>query len=174
MKKLVTLVLAVALVLAMATTAFAATVPTSEEQAVSATINHGEANTTNKVYSVNIAWTDVAFSYNAGGYDWNTDTLEYDIPVAGSWNDTTGTVTVTNRSDVAIDATIEFETEEGVTATIKVDETVADTFELGVGSNSTPTTNTFDISVEVTAEVDLTADTFALGTITVSIAAAAQ
>ena len=173
MKKLVTLVLAVALVLAMATTAFAATVPTSEEQAVSATINHGEANTTNKVYSVNIAWTDVAFSYNAGGYDWNTETLAYDIPVAGSWNDTTGTVTVSNRSNADVVATIEFDTAEGVAATIKVDEVETDEMTL-TAATSGETSNTFDIAVAVTAEVDLTADSFALGTITVSIAAAAQ
>ena len=93
MRKMLTVVLAVVLVMTMGTTAFAAMTddPTSMDVVVNVQIPEGD------VYAVKITWESLEFTYSFG--DWNTEKLTYD---AGSWNDTDAKITVSNSSNVAI------------------------------------------------------------------------
>ena len=61
----------------------------------------GEAGTK---YSVDIEWSGLSFTYNAETKEWNTDTHSYDV-TGGSWAEGTGSITVTNHSNIAITAT---------------------------------------------------------------------
>ena len=72
------------------------------------------------VYSVDVTWTDVAFTYNAGTTTWNPSTHKYDAAgTAASWTDNQGTVTVTNHSNAAVTATVSFEPSGDVNVAIE-------------------------------------------------------
>ena len=123
MRKIITilaLVLTVALCASFA--ASAVTVSGLSSATTEATVNYTAAgNDPEKVYSVDVTWNDVEFSYNAGTKQWNPSTHEYDDAAngtQGSWTESTGTVTVANHSNAAVKATVTFETSNNGTATV--------------------------------------------------------
>ncbi len=115
MKKLLSIVLALALVFTFAVSAFAATdkpVPSSENQIVQL-----EVTESGTIYNVDIEWGNMKFTYNLGA--WNPGTHKYDG--AGSWvvdagqaaivedEATVGVqspITVTNHSNAPVDAAL--------------------------------------------------------------------
>lgn len=116
MKKLLSIVLALAMVLALGVTAFAEEVPagniTGETSGtVTATYNGGE-DSTPAVYAVNITWNiDSTLAYSTAGttYTWNAETLKYGTAENGTagWSGTASvTVTVTNRSNQSVNAAV--------------------------------------------------------------------
>ncbi|MCL2487582.1 MAG: hypothetical protein FWE80_02750 [Oscillospiraceae bacterium] len=61
------------------------------------------------VYSVDLAWGAMQFTFNAGGtFDWDADTHEYDNNTTASWTASGDTVTVTNHSNAAIDVSMAY------------------------------------------------------------------
>ena len=119
MKKITTLLAAAALTCAMGTTAFAADqtgVNTGEySNNVKGTYQAGGASTT--VYSVNIIWDSLEFTYTAAGEDtWNPATHEYDGGSEASWSGSKN-ITVTNHSNAAVKATASYQAETGYEST---------------------------------------------------------
>ena len=112
MKKLFTLVLAIALVFALATTCFAAptrieAVGALDPQDVTATVGQAPAPGTDTI-AVDVEWTAFVLAYTpAGNGTWNTTEHQY-AGVASEWEVTSGNVIVSNHSDVDIQATIAF------------------------------------------------------------------
>lgn len=114
MKKTVSLLLALALVLSVSVVAFAAEGVGnggSDSAAVKGTYKGKAAST---VYSVDIAWEGLNFTYN-GAYEgeWNPSTHSYDNSTEAGWAEGTGTITVTNHSNTGITAVPSYKAESG-------------------------------------------------------------
>ena len=61
------------------------------------------------VYSVDVAWTDLSFTYNEGELSWNPEDHDYTKADADAqWTDDKGSVTVTNHSNADVAVTVSF------------------------------------------------------------------
>lgn len=171
LKKITSVLAAAALVCTMSTTAFAEDgVGTGNYNAdVKGTYQDGGASDT--VYSVDITWEDMSFTYTAAGEGtWNPETHEYNGATQASWSESKNIV-VTNHSNAAVTATASFQADGGY-------EAVSMTFSNnGLQLNSAVDT-TYDQAPILTIRV-IPGGTLAesanggkIGTITVSIAAA--
>ena len=174
MKKITTLLVAAALTCAMGTTAFAADqdgVKTGEYTAdVKGTYQAGGSGVV--VYSVDIAWTDMNFTYTgAGEGTWNPETHQYEGGTEASWTDSNASVTVINHSNAAVTVTASFEALPGY-------ETTSMTF--GNNGATVATAEGTEFAKAPSATITVTpggtlaesANGGKIGTITVSIAAA--
>ena len=61
------------------------------------------------VYSVDVAWTDLSFTYNEGELSWSPEDHDYTKADANAeWTDDKGSVTVTNHSNANVAVTVSF------------------------------------------------------------------
>ena len=61
------------------------------------------------VYSVDIAWSSMTFTYTQSNIkEWNAADHSYNTVSQGSWDKTTATVTVTNHSNVSVNAAMQY------------------------------------------------------------------
>ena len=171
MKKITTLLAAAALTCAMGTTAFAADqdgVSTGDYTAdVKGTYQAGAV-----VYSVDIAWTDMSFTYTgAGEGTWDPETHQYSGSSEGAWTASNDSITVTNHSNAAVKATASYQAETGYESTTMTFGNNGATVVTAVGTEvaSAPSAT---ITVTPGGTLAESANGGKIGTITVSIAAA--
>ena len=110
MKKLFATLLAVAMLASMTVTAFAAETNTGTQD-TEITVNGSFVSGTagSSVISVDIAWDAMDFTYTGASQGtWNPATHAYEGATEGGWSDNTPAITVTNHSNVAINATLDF------------------------------------------------------------------
>ena len=105
MKKIISLILALAVIMSLSITAFAVEGVGNggtDSADVKGTYKSTAAST---VYSVDISWSGLEFTYN-GAYEgeWNPNTHSYDNATKAGWADGNGTITVTNHSNTGITA----------------------------------------------------------------------
>ena len=106
MKKLLSLILAFTLVMSMGITAFAA--EDEDKSGVGAGSYNAEvtgnyvAGSGDIVYSVDIQWSGLSFTYDAGGKEWNPSIHDYNITEGTGWAESNAQITVTNHSNVPI------------------------------------------------------------------------
>jgi hypothetical protein len=174
MKKLVSMLVAAALVCTMSTTAFAADqdgVGTGSYSAdVKGTYQAGGSGAV--VYSVDIAWTDMSFTYTgAGGGTWDPETHQYSESSEGAWTASNDSITVTNHSNAAVEATASYQAEAGYESTTMTFGNNGATVATAVGTEvaSAPSAT---ITVTPGGTLAESANGGKIGTITVSIAAA--
>ena len=174
MKKLVSMLAVAALTCAMGTTAFAADqdgVKTGDYTAdVKGTYQAGGSGAV--VYSVDIAWTDMSFTYTgAGEGTWDPETHQYSGSSEGAWTASDDSITVTNHSNAAVKATAKFEADSGYESTTMTFGNNGATVATAVGTEvaSAPSAT---ITVTPGGTLAESADGGKIGTITVSIAAA--
>lgn len=115
MKKFLSIVLALAMMMALSTTVFAApvtTVPTTDNQAIGATYTAPTNGSVTNTYYYTISWGSVtAANYNGGtvAYKWDAESMEYVVDnehsTVGSWTDGTVSVTVESKSDMPLTLT---------------------------------------------------------------------
>lgn len=124
------------------------------------------------VYSVDIAWTDMSFTYTgAGEGTWDPETHQYEGGTEASWTDSNASVTVINHSNAAVTVTASFEALPGY-------ETTSMTFGNNGATVATAEGTEFakapsaTITITPTGSLAQTANGGKIGTITVSIAAA--
>lgn len=114
MKKIISLILALAMVMSLSVTAFAAEGVTNGGTDTSDVKGTYSSTATVTVYSVDIAWEGLSFTYN-GAFEgnWNPETHEYEDATAAGWAAGNGTITVTNHSNTAITATPSYTAKDG-------------------------------------------------------------
>ena len=172
MKKLLTIL---ALVLTVALCAsFAASADTldisnvsSASKDVTLTYDALVEDTDTTVYSVDVTWTDVAFSYDAGTTQWNPEKHDYSaVGDAAAWTDGEGSVTVTNHSNAEVLVQVTF---------AKAD-TPNGTADIAVTGGSFTLDSAVDVAVDAAdsqvatlAASGVPADASTIGTVTVSI-----
>ena len=109
MKKLFVIALALVMVLAMATTVFAADGGLREEKA-NVTVTYQAGQQAEDTYAINIAWDSFDFTYVQAPQVWNPQTHQNeDAPDTESgWANDSADVVVTNNSNIDVVATITY------------------------------------------------------------------
>lgn len=118
MKKILALFLALTLVLSMSATAFAATAEKGDSENIDVTAKYNSSSTTPDVYSVEIEWEGMTFTYSeTGDKVWNPATHTYTDNTTAGWDKNEAAITVTNHSnkDVTVQFTYAAEGDTGVT-----------------------------------------------------------
>ena len=111
MKKLFAAFLAVAMLASMSVTAFAEEATNTGATPTDITVNgtYTPGTTADEKISVDITWEAMDFTYSAPSEGaWNPATHAYEGATAGGWSDNTPAITVTNHSNVAVNATLDF------------------------------------------------------------------
>lgn len=112
MRKFLSILLALTMAGAVSVSAYAATVTESGgENSADVKGTYVAAKTTPTVYSVDVAWGSMEFTYtDAYIGDWNPETHQYVNPIPASWscNTDANKVSVTNHSNTAITATLAY------------------------------------------------------------------
>lgn len=118
MKQIFTLALTFLLIFTLVTvTAFAADATITAgggtaTKEVTASYHSGAGGST--VYSVDITWGNMAFTYSEGaGSTWNPATHQYSSGGAGVWSNSGNTVTVTNHSNAQVTANLAYDKAAG-------------------------------------------------------------
>ena len=175
MKQIFTLALTFLLIFSLVTvTAFAtndkieATGGTATK-AVKASYRSGAGGGT--VYSVDITWGSMAFTYREGsGSTWNPTThTTGSLGSAGVWSSSGNTITVTNHSNTGVTAKLAYASEtgyEGISGSFDNDSMTIDTA-VGTKPSEAPT-KTAALTLSGTLASTLT-DPTTVGTITVTI-----
>lgn len=177
MKKLLAIVLALALTAALSATAFAATYDTLTDEGISENKDvvikvtaEGEDEDAEKVYKVVINWDELTFNFfstvSAEDLTYDPNTHEY-TNIAGDWEKTTAAISVENHSnaEVVVNASMSNDgvVVHGVTATLTGDEA-----EQKLGSalalSEAPTAE-YTVSIEGTPRIL----NFTIGTVEVTI-----
>ena len=127
MKKTISIMLALVLVLALSVTAFAADITNvtdgnTASQTVTATYVPGTVGATATVYSVTISWegsSTITYSAADGGYVWDPQSLTYsgEVKEAGWSGEAQYTITVANRSNAAVNAAASWNATNNITST---------------------------------------------------------
>ena len=120
MKKIVSLLLIVALTLTLGITAVAAdaTLGQGGNKEIDVTAKYESSSSTPAVYSVDISWSNMVFVYTQESTkNWNATTHSYETVSQGDWDHTTATITITNHSNVAVDVNVEYMAVDGTGVT---------------------------------------------------------
>ena len=178
-KKALTLCVATILGLSSGTVAMAATIDSAggtDSHAVYGTYQPEGAVAT--VYSVAVSWGSMEFTYTDGAVSkkWNPSTHQYTESVGeGSWSNQDGAnkVTVTNRSNKALTATVEAATSDSYAGTAKVDKASLSLADASTGATTTVagTASTASTTISLSgALTDKNANKAKIGSVTVKIA----
>lgn len=138
MKKLLVMIL-VLLILAAPVTVFAAENTITNENGshnIDVQAKYTNGTTTPDVYSVNVTWGAMQFTYSASGTrEWNPSTHQYTDNTTAGWSASGNTVTVTNHSNKDVNVTFTYAKAsgfDGVNGAFSVD---SDTLAAGAEGN---------------------------------------
>ena len=108
MKKLLTAVLAFALLLSLCVPAFAAESTVSGnggKQEIDVNAKYVDSVDTTTVYNVDVSWGAMEFTYTVSGTKtWNPETHTYEVSTSGAWTASGNEIAVTNHSNTGIKA----------------------------------------------------------------------
>ena len=108
MKKLLTVVLTVALALSMSVSAFAEESTVTEDggnQSIDVNAKYNDSIQTPTVYHVDLTWGAMEFTYTVSGTKtWNADAHNYTVSTSGAWTASGNEIAVTNHSNTGIKA----------------------------------------------------------------------
>ena len=109
MKKILSIILALAMALSMSVTAFAATNDGTSGTDITVNGTYTPGTAADEKISVDIVWEAMNFTYTAPSQGtWNPATHAYEGATEGGWSDNTPAITVKNHSNVAVNATLGF------------------------------------------------------------------
>lgn len=173
MKKIISSIMALAMLASLSTTAFASNgIGNGGSDSAEVYGTYQKGGDTEIVYSVDVSWTDFEFTYNgASKGTWNPETHQYDNSTEAGWADDKGTITVTNHSNTAVEASVSYKAAEGFeSAGMEFDKNVLElsTADNGLdGAAGTPVTGT--VTVTPTGSLPENAKNTVIGTITITI-----
>lgn len=179
MKKLIATALALTMTLSLSTTALAAGnvdgAGLGSLDPIDVTAKYNDDATEPTVYSVDLTWDDMTFTYNESGTRiWDPYTHTYTDTTSAGWDKVTAAVTATNHSNTAVTVSFTY-TPQGDTG---VDASMTkSSFILAAGVENYPddaSTNSSLLTIkgDTKPNSSVTAEGVTIGTITVSIAAA--
>lgn len=100
MKKIITMAVTLVLILSLTVPTYAYGPGTKKKLDVTAKYN---SSTTATVYSVDIDWESLTFTYNEkSSRTWNPSNHSYTTDIPGSWDKTSADITVTNHSNAVV------------------------------------------------------------------------
>lgn len=170
MKKLISFTLALALVMGLSATAFAAETGKVETSGGSAsaevTGTYVEGTTASgTVFSVDIAWNDMSFTYYAEKAPvWDATNHTYSDKQAAYW-DGEGTITVTNHSNAKIQAVPAYTAENGYESAVMI----FNNEKLNIASAEVGSAQIGTITVTPSGSLPASANGGKIGTVTVTI-----
>ena len=174
MKKLIATALALTMTLSLSTTALAAGnvdgAGTGPQEPIDVTAKYNDGATEPTVYSVDLTWEDMTFTYSeSGSRTWDPDTHTYTDTTSAGWDKTAAAVTATNHSntEVTVSFTYTPQADTDVTATMS-----KDSFKLAAGVENKPNeaaTDSSILTITGTPNNSVTAEGVTIGTITVTI-----
>ena len=176
MKKIFSLMLTIALVFAMSVLSVSAEETTLDDVATNNSttgdinVNIAGSEDLQTVYSVDVAWDSLDFTYNFTGSDvWDPEDHTYSSTGAGGWANASATITVTNHSNATIRAKASFAggasslTRNDVTATLSNPSFTVNSA-VGTAPDAAPN-GTFTCTVSGVPSIT---SNFTVGTITIS------
>ena len=176
MKKIIAAALALTMTLGMSTTALAAgnvdDAGVGSQNPIDVTAKYNDGATEPTVYSVDLQWEDMTFTYNESGTrTWNPDTHTYTDSTTSGWDKTTAAVTATNHSntEVTVSFTYTPQGDTGVNAAMS-----KDSFKLAAGVENKPdeaATDSSNLTIDSRTKPNATVSAAGtvIGTITVTI-----
>ena len=122
MRKLFVTILVLLLVMSLSISGFATgSMGQGESQNIDVTAKYSGEISTPAVYSVDIAWDNMVFTYSeSGSMVWNPETHVYQEKLTGTWDKETADITVTNHSNVEVSVEFAYEANAsyGITTTL--------------------------------------------------------
>ena len=174
MKKLIATALALTMTLSLSTTALAAGnvdgAGVGSQDPIDVTAKYNDGATEPTVYSVDLTWEDMTFTYNESGTrTWDPDTHTYTDTTSAGWDKISAAVTATNHSNTEVTVSFTYTPQgtTGVTASMS-----KDSFKLAAGVENKPNEAATDSSILMitgTPNNSVTAEGVTIGTITVTI-----
>jgi len=174
MKKLIATALALTMTLSLSTTALAAGnvdgAGVGSQDPIDVTAKYNNSTADPIVYSVDLKWDDMTFTYNESGTrTWDPDTHTYTDTTSAGWDKTTAAVTATNHSNTEVTVSFTY-TPQGTTG---VNASMSkDSFKLAAGVEHKPNeaaTDSSILTITGTPNNSVTAEGVTIGTITVTI-----
>lgn len=176
MKKLIATALALTMTLSLSTTALAAGnvdgAGVGSQDPIDVTAKYNDGTTEPTVYSVDLTWEDMTFTYNKSGTRiWDPDTHTYTATTSAGWDKETAAITATNHSNAPVTVTFDYtpQGDTGVTAYMS-----KLSFILAAGVENYPddaSTNSSALTIDGNSKPNssVTAEGVTIGTITVTI-----
>ena len=176
MKKIIAAALALTMTLGMSTTALAAGnvdgAGVGSQDPIDVTAKYNDDATEPTVYSVDLTWEDMTFTYHESGTKiWDPDTHTYKDTTSAGWDKFTAEVTATNHSNTAVTVSFTYTPQgnTGVTASMS-----KPSFILAAGVENYPNDAATDSSAltikgDTKPNDSVTAEGVTIGTITVTI-----
>lgn len=137
MKKLFAMLLAL-LILAVPVTAFAEedTIGKNENKSIDVQAKYTNGTETPDVYSVNIEWGAMQFTYSASGtHKWDPATHKYTDDITASWTADGNEVTVVNHSNKAVNVDFTYASVEDYSSVTGEFSVASDTLDAGTVDN---------------------------------------
>ena len=154
MKRIITLLMVLAMVTSMSVTAFASDLGGSKD----VTAKYEQTEDEKPVYNVDLNWGDLTFTYTETvEKEWNPDTHTYTSTVTGgSWDKTESNITVTNHSNVAVTVSMTLTPVEntGVTAALTGGNATLSVGTVGNVDGADSVTGTVKISGKPASSID--------------------
>lgn len=148
MKKIAVLILAIMMLMAISTAAFAATITTGD-QTIDVEAQYQDKTSTATVYSVDITWGAMQFIYTeSGSMTWNPSNHTYTDSTTVGWTATGNTVTVVNHSNASVTASLAFDA-------FNAYSTVTGAFDVASKTLKAGEVNGYDTADKVTATLTL-------------------
>lgn len=174
MKKLIATALALTMTLSLSTTALAAGnvdgAGVGSQDPIDVTAKYNNSTADPIVYSVDLTWEDMTFTYNESGTrTWDPDTHTYTDTTSAGWDKISAAVTATNHSNTEVTVSFTYTPQgtTGVTASMS-----KDSFKLAAGVENKPNeaaTESSILTITGTPNNSVTAEGVTIGTITVTI-----
>lgn len=144
--------------------------PEIENKEIDVTAKYQSSTETPAVYSVDISWSSMTFTYTESNTkNWNSTNHSYGTESLGVWDKTAATVTITNHSNVSVEVSTVYTSagETGITGALT--NPTAELAAGAVGNYDGADSHTATLTISGTPNNTVPADGVKIGTVKVTI-----